>query len=153
VLVIGCGIGLALFGVYAVDEGEVATLTTVAADGHARETQVWVVEGDSIPGGEGDAVFLRATRPRAAWLARLRRAPAVELLRDGSPPRRYLAEVRDEAEVRGVVNRAMAEKYGLANTILSHLTDLDASVPVRLAPAPAAEGAEARRAPPDAARH
>jgi hypothetical protein len=128
-------IGGLVFGVLLVPEGEVATLATLAADGVEYETQVWVVEGDGLPGAAEGVVFLRAGSPRASWLARLREKPEVALAR-GEERRPYRALPEEDVALRERVNGAMAAKYGVADRLIAHVFDRDESVPVRLVPDP-----------------
>ena len=149
VLTIGCVIGLLVTSVLIVPEGEVARLSTFARDGSARETEVWVVDGDHVPGGENGSLFLRAHSARATWLARLRQMPEVELER-GDEVRPYRAELPDPGALRERLNRAMAVKYGVADRLLAMLLDPSRSVPVLLVPDPARQSA--RRATEEHAR-
>jgi hypothetical protein len=134
-LMIGCLIGGLVFGVLLVPEGEVATLSTVAADGAEFETQVWVVEGDGLPGGGEGVVFLRAGSPDASWLARLRARPDVALER-GETRLAYRALPEEDAALRERVNRAMAAKYGVSDRLINVVFDRGRSVPIRLVPDP-----------------
>ena len=106
------------------DMGEVVIIHTTDDASRSHETQVWIVELD----GEK---YLRASRPGARWLVRLRHRSAAVMERDGEE-----GEVRaypeDEASVRDRVNRAMAEKYGLADRLWGTLSDYSYSVPIRL---------------------
>jgi hypothetical protein len=150
VLTIGCVIGSLVLSVLMVPEGEVATLSTYAADGRDQSTQVWLVDGEELPGASPDAIFLRAHSRRAGWLARLQAAPQVELARQGEV-RPYRAEVGDPDALREPLNRAMAAKYGVADRLLALLVDPAISVPVRLVPDPTRESAS-RVAPGEHAR-
>lgn len=135
VLLIGCLIGGLVLGILLVPEGEVATLSTVAPDGAEHETEVWVVEGDGLPGDDAGVVFLRAGSPRASWLARLRARPEVGLER-GEERRAYVAVPEDDSRIREGVNRAMAAKYGVADKLIALVFDQRESTPVRLVPDP-----------------
>jgi hypothetical protein len=135
VLIIGCLIGGLVLGVLLLPEGEVATLSTVAADGAEFETQVWVVEGDGLPEADAGVVFLRAGSPDSAWLARLRARPQVELAR-GEKLRAYVAVPEEDAALRERVNLAMAEKYGIADRLIALVFDQRRSTPIRLVPDP-----------------
>jgi hypothetical protein len=135
VLMIGCLIGGLVVGVLLVPEGEVATLSTLAADGVEHETQVWVVEGDGLPDDAAGVVFLRAGSPDASWLARLRARPEVALER-GEERRAYLAVPESDAALRERVNRAMAAKYGVADRLIAFVFDQRRSTPIRLVPDP-----------------
>jgi hypothetical protein len=145
VLTIGCAIGLVVFGVALLPEGEVATLSTFGADGTQHQTQVWVVDGNGSSGGSHGEIFLR-TGPRTRWLARLRARPEVELERGGET-HAYRAVVEEAPEVRERVNRAMAEKYGFPNRLLGRIYDPASSVPVRLVPDSKRKPAQADDAP------
>jgi hypothetical protein len=140
VVAIGCLIGALVLGVLLLPEGEVATLSTFQGDGAPQETAVWVVEGNGL--GGGGEVFLR-TGPNTAWLARLRANPAVvlERERDGEP-RPYLARIEEADDLRGSVNEAMAEKYGVADKVIGVFFDPAESVPIRLVPDPTRKPAE-----------
>lgn len=145
VLSIGIAIGSVVLAVFAVDywlldEREVATLTTHAADGETFETQVWVVDGEALTDAAvpadsdaAGALFLRAYRPDAAWLKRLAASSAVELQRDGWS-RPYRAEPIADDALRARLNAAMASKYGLADRLLASIFDGAVAVPVRLVP-------------------
>lgn len=150
VLTIGCVIGTLVLSVLVLPEGEVATLSTYAADGRDHATQVWVVDGPALPGASPEAIYLRAHSRYAGWLARLQAAPEVELARAGES-RPYRAEIGDPEALREPLNRAMAAKYGLADRLLALLLDPAISVPVRLLPDPTRESA-ARVAPGEHAR-
>jgi hypothetical protein len=126
-LVTGLLTGLVVMvAVFGVDEGEVVNLTTVDADGALFDTQLWIVDID----GTG---WLRAGRPVAHWLARVRAHPAVEVKR-GESVGLYTAVPVDDATMRERVNRAMAEKYGTADRMTSRFLDPRRSVPIRLDP-------------------
>jgi hypothetical protein len=149
VLTIGCVIGAFVLSVLAVPEGEVATLSTYAA-GRDHATQVWVVDGEALPGADAEAIFLRANSRSAGWLARLAATPQVDLERGGAV-HPYRAELADPGTLREPLNRAMAAKYGVADRLLAFVIDPAASVPVRLVPDPTRESA-ARVAPGEHAR-
>jgi hypothetical protein len=124
-LLVGLLVGLVVVvTTFGVDEGEVVNLTTVDANGARFETQVWIVEIDGVS-------WLRAGRPRAKWLARLRANPAVELER-GEEVKLYTAIPVDDPSARDAVNRAMAEKYGDADRMVDRIFDRQHSVPIRL---------------------
>jgi hypothetical protein len=152
VLTIGCLIGGLVFGVLLVPEGEVATLATVAADGAEYETQVWVVEGDGLPDAAAGVVYLRAGSPGASWLERVRARPEVALAR-GEERRAYLAVPQDDPALREHVNRAMAEKYGISDRLITYVFDRGSSVPIRLVPDPSRQDGlrepAGAHAPPD----
>jgi hypothetical protein len=143
VLAIGFLIGALVLGVMLLPEGEVATLSTFVEGGAPQETAVWVVEGDGL--GDAGELFLR-TGPRTAWLGRLRANPAVKLARGGEQ-RAYVAKPEDDAELRSRVNLAMADKYGLADRVISAFFDPAHAVPIRLVPDPT------RKPAADAAPH
>lgn len=123
-LLIGLLIGAVVGGVLLVDEGEVVTLYTQDSEGEQYETQLWVVDRD----GE---LYVRAHFARAHWLARIREHPEVEIRR-GESQQTFRAAPVDDPEVKRTVNRAMAEKYGLADRLASAVWDPKRSVPVHL---------------------
>lgn len=108
--------------------GEVVEITTVALNGITRETPLWIVE-------VGGDLYLRAGSPSARWLARIENNPVI-WLEMGSVRQRFEAlPLRDDRSVRTSVNRAIAEKYGLADTLVGLLVDPDRSVPILIRPA------------------
>jgi hypothetical protein len=60
--------------IWAGSSGEIVTLTTTDAKGAARQTRLWIVE-------RGGASWLRAGSERAAWLARIRANPRIQIER------------------------------------------------------------------------
>jgi hypothetical protein len=139
-LVVGLIVFIAAFGV---DEGEVVNLTTVDASGARFETQLWIIEEDG-------QLWLRAGRPAAQWLARLRAHPEVEIQR-GEDIAEFRAVPVDGPTARAAVNRAMAAKYGRADRMIARVFDRDSAVPIRLDPVPAANAHSPERTPPDSA--
>jgi hypothetical protein len=125
-ILIGVLCGVVLLGALALDEGEVATLTTYNGAGKAYETQVWLVEREG-------ATYLRAHYTNAEWLVRLRARPEVQLER-GEQRLTFLAHVEDDDVTRSAVNQAMATKYGGSDRLVGWIFDLGAAVPVRLEP-------------------
>jgi hypothetical protein len=108
--------------------GEVVDVTTVAPNGITRETPLWIVEV------AGD-LYLRAGSPNALWLARIENDPLIWLETGGVRQSFEALPLRDDRSVRTSVNRAMAEKYGLADTLVGLLVDPDRSVPILIRPA------------------
>jgi hypothetical protein len=123
-LLIGLLIGGVVLGVLLVDEGEVVTLYTQDSEGERYETQLWVVDR------EGE-LYVRAHFSRAHWLARIRNHPEVEVRR-GESRQTLRATPVEDPELKRAVNRAMAEKYGLADRLASAVWDPKWSVPVHL---------------------
>ena len=113
---------------FGIDEGEVVNLSTVDASGAQFETQLWIIEQDG-------QLYLRAGRPAARWLARLRAHPEVKVERAGTTTA-YLAVPVYDSATREAVNRAMAEKYGRADRLIGRLFDRSQTVPIRLEPLP-----------------
>jgi len=111
---------------FGVDEGEVVTLTTRDAAGARFDTQLWIVELDG-------AVWLRAGRPDARWLARLRAEPRVSIQR-GDDTAFYTATAVEDPAARERVNEAMAAKYGRADRWIHRIFSRERAVPVRLEP-------------------
>ena len=128
---IGLLVGGLVIAAMLVDEGELATLESVSPDGRHWETQVWLVELDGVP-------HLRAHSTDTEWLERVRRHPELKLVREKGEKESdaWQAEINgSDPDLRARVNRAMAEKYGTADRILTWFYDPEAMVPVRLVPA------------------
>jgi hypothetical protein len=128
---------------FGIDEGEVVNLSTVDARGAQFETQLWIIEQDG-------QLYLRAGRPAAHWLARLRAHPEVRIERGGTT-HAYRAVPVDDPATREAVNRGMAEKYGQADRLIARIFDHSRSVPIRLEPLRPGEGSGSAHAPPEAA--
>ena len=149
-LAIGIVVGVLVLGALALDEGEIVSLSTEEG-GRFYSTQLWIVEVD---GRE----FVRANRPSARWLARLRANPAVGLRRSGAahgPSEPYWAEPTDDPALRARVDAEISSKYRFADRTWGRFadrakaqlvelkprtaspSDLDGASP---APAPSAEG-------------
>jgi hypothetical protein len=128
---------------FGIDEGEVVNLVTVDARGAQFETQLWIIEHDG-------ALYLRAGRPAARWLARLRAHPEVKIERGGTT-RAYRAVPLDDPATRAAVNRRMAEKYGQADRLIARIFDRSHTVPIRLEPLDQGQHSDATHAPPEAA--
>ena len=114
-------VGALVCGSELLDEGEVVGLTT---GGNEQQTDLWIVE-------LGDAIYVRAGAPDVSWLGRLRKQPAVMLERGGSV-RRFRAIPDEASATLENVNRAMADKYGLADTLWGHVSDRSHAVAIRL---------------------
>jgi hypothetical protein len=112
----------------AITVGAVVDVTTVAPNDITRETPLWIVE-------VGGDLYLRAGSPNAQWLARIENNPLIWLETGGVRQRFEALPLRDDRSVRLSVNRAMAEKYGLADTLVGLLVDPDRSVPILIRPA------------------
>ena len=108
--------------------GEVVEITTVAPNGITRETPLWIVE-------VGGDLYLRAGSPSSQWLARIENNAEIWLEMGGVRRRFEALPLRDDRSVRTSVNRAIAEKYGLADTLVGVLVDPDRSVPILIRPA------------------
>ncbi len=121
--------GLAILIVVAAAEtlsrGEVVTVTTVAANGAVHDTPLWIVEID----GE---LYLRSGSRNAQWLARLDHEPIIWMKMKGERQRFHAVPLADDAHARKRVNRAMAEKYSLADRLLGLFVDSRDSVPIAL---------------------
>lgn len=130
-VMIGVGLvaGLLVAGTWLIDEGEVVKLTTWDDSGREYVTELWIVD---LPSGS----YLRAGSGEARWLARLRDQPETVLERDDRK-QRFRALPQDDPELSARVNRAMREKYGLADRIWEALSDRRDAVTVRLEPLPA----------------
>ena len=127
---IAVGVGVVLIGVVFVlmsaSElgGEVATITTFDAKGEPHQTRVWVVE-------HGPEPWLRAGSPESSWLARINAYAEIELERGGSVARYQALTEADPKSVRRI-NHLMAQKYGLADTLIGLMRDDASVVPIRL---------------------
>jgi hypothetical protein len=128
---------------FGIDEGEVVNLWTVDASGAQFETQLWIIE-------QNGTLYLRAGRPAARWLARLREHPEVRIERSGTTEL-YRAVPLDDPATRAAVNQGMAQKYGQADRWMSRIFDRAQTVPIRLEPLGPAEHPGRTHAPPEAA--
>jgi len=117
-------------GIFAASElgGEIVTLTTFDAAGTPAETRLWVVD-------DAGAAWLRCGVPTSGWCGRMRASPAVRVSRGGTS-RDFTAALVTEPAVRDRIHALMAEKYGWADALIGTIRDGDASVAVRLDPAP-----------------
>ena len=120
-------ITLVVGAVRVLGRGEVVTVTTVAPNGVARDTPLWIVDV------QGD-LYLRASSPDAQWLAHLESEPDIWLDMRGVRQRARAEALRDEPVTRRLVNDAMEEKYGLADRGVALLFDPSRSVPIRVYP-------------------
>jgi hypothetical protein len=128
---------------FGIDEGEVVNLSTVDSKGAQFVTQLWIIEHDG-------QLYLRAGRPAARWLARLRAHPEVRLERAGAT-RAYRAVPVEDPMTREAVNRGMAEKYGEADRLIARFFDCTRSVPIRLEPLEPGPSSGSTNASPEAA--
>lgn len=141
--IVGYLAGILVIGALLLDEGEVVTLMT-EADDREYETHLWIVDLD------GD-LYIRANRPDAEWLHRLRDDPEVGLRwRDGigeDVDFYRVVQVDDEA-TRDRVASAMARKHGFADRVRGALADDKNSVIMELLPvATPVATPQARQAP------
>ena len=118
-------IGAALFASRA---GEVVVLTTTDPHGAPQQTPLWIVE-------DGGFSWLRAGSAKAAWLARIRANPSIQIERAGET-RVYRGTLVPEATDE--INARMTEKYGIADRVVGWLLpgSRGNSMAVRLDPAP-----------------
>jgi hypothetical protein len=107
--------------------GEVVTITTVAPNGVARETPLWIVE-------VGDELYLRAGSPNAQWLVHIDHEPLIWLEMGGVRQRVRAEPLRDELTSQRAVNRAMVAKYGVADRVVGLFFDPAQSVPIVVRP-------------------
>lgn len=105
--------------------GEVVTLYTQDSAGAERSTSLWVVDREGFQ-------YLRAGDAGSAWLERLRAQPAVRLERGGRTGR-YQAILAPD--LTPAIDAQMAEKYGLADRMISLMRNPEHSMAVRLVPA------------------
>ena len=117
-LAIGIGAGILVLGALVLDEGELVTLSTQEG-GRFYSTQLWIVE---IDGRE----FVRANRPSARWLKRLRANPAVRLSRSGAghaAAEPYWAQPIDDRALRARVDAEILRKYRFADRTWGRFAD------------------------------
>ena len=112
----------------AAESGEVVVLTTRDATGATHTTRLWIVEHQQ-------RLYLRAGMPQSQWYQRVLGEPAVSVEREGITTS-YRAV--PELTVVPQINELMRAKYGWADAFIGYLFGRDASVPVRLEPAPGA---------------
>lgn len=131
-LTAGTVVAVVVFTALALPMGEVITLETVQADGHTSETQLWIVE-------RAGKAYIRGGRD-ARWVERVRAHPEVRVRRPGSGAdlhggggfRSYRASEASDPAQRAAINDAMAEKYGIADRLISVLSNRDESVILQL---------------------
>lgn len=124
-LAVGCLTAAILFAVTIPDKGEVVRLTTRDAEGQERDTDLWIAEV------EGE-VYFRAASPRVNWLARLESSDRSYLEREGRMIE-IETEVEHDLKLQALLNRAMAQKYGLADRIWGSVRSSN-SVAIRIRP-------------------
>jgi hypothetical protein len=133
-LVIAMALGSGIFGASELG-GEIATLTTRAADGDGdATTRVWVVD-------DAGRAWLRSGSGKSGWYERLEANPDVTLERAGVTTRYLAVPVKGDAALRDRIHALMREKYTWADQVVSLSRDGAGSVPIRLdpvEPAPAA---------------
>ena len=105
--------------------GEVVTLYTRDASGGETGTSLWVVD-------HGGFQYLRAGNRAAGWFERLRREPQVRVERNGKAAS-YQAQ--PSPDMTRTIDELMAEKYGVADRIVSVIRNPASSMAVRLVPA------------------
>ena len=103
-------------------ESEVARVETRDGRGVALQTSVWILD-------EAGDVWIRASFPDAAWLARLRENPEVTLIRDGRRSQHHARIVRG---VTRRIDAGMRAKYGRADEAFELLRDPRRAVVIRL---------------------
>ncbi len=138
-LVIGVVTGLLVGGALLSDEGEVVTLVT-EAEGRHYSTQLWIVKVDGRQ-------FVRANRPGARWLARIRANPTVGLRRSEgayNAVEPYRALLVTDAGLRDRVNAEIARKYRLADRAWGRLADRQKSQVIELKSPPPLSSTTAR---------
>ena len=128
-LAIGVVTGILVLGALLLDEGEVVTLIS-EADERTYPTQLWIVQVD---GRE----FIRANRPNAHWLVRLRANPEVQLRRTdahGSAAELYWAQFVESPELKARVDAEIANKYRLADRVWGRFAHRGRSRVIELLP-------------------
>ena len=128
-IMIGVGVLCATLAVAAilVPQGEVVTLHVTDVHGESHPTQLWIAEVDGT-------TYLRAGSPDALWLARLRDRNDVTLGGEhGTKAHAYRATpIEGDVVLRRRVGEAMAQKYGVADSLWALLSDRTRAVPIRL---------------------
>ena len=106
--------------------GEVVILTTTDANGASQTTPLWIVDS-------GGFSWLRAGSDKAAWLARIRAHPRIEIERAGTTTA-YRGTPVPEATAE--IDAQMAEKYGVVDRLVGLLLpgSRGSSMAVRLDP-------------------
>ncbi len=102
--------------------GEVVSLRTFDARGIGSDTSLWIIDVDGRQ-------YLRSGRSGSDWLVRLTANPRVQLTRDGRTSD-YDAVI--VSQMREYMNGRMAEKYGLAASVIGLTIDPADTVAVRL---------------------
>lgn len=128
-LAIGVMTGILVVSALLLDEGEVVTLLT-EAEGRTYSTQLWIVEIDG-------RAFVRANRPNARWLVRLRGNPQVVLRRSEShdvPAELYRARVIEDEPLKARVDAEISGKYRLADRVWGRIANRRRSQVIELQP-------------------
>ncbi len=99
------------------DKGEVVRLITEDEAGEHRETELWIAELDG-------RTYFRSSSPDSRWLARLRSEAPASLERGGHSVE-IETVVENDPQVRARLDRAMSEKYGLADWLWGLLRSSD----------------------------
>lgn len=127
-VMLGIGLLVVLLAVGAtvwIGGGEVVKLRTTDPDGLTFDTELWIVEYQG-------RLYVRGA-PHRAWIERLRKHPQVELVGAGRTGVYEAHPVEDPAITAGV-NRAMEEKYGMADRIAEELFDRKTPIAIQLDP-------------------
>lgn len=110
-LTVGCLTAAIVLAAIIPEKGEVVQLMTRDPEGQQRETDLWITEVE-------EQTFIRAGSSRVAWLSRLASSEPAYLRREGQVIE-IESQMVNDPELRARVDRAMAEKYGLADDIWS----------------------------------
>ncbi|MBW2294578.1 MAG: DUF2255 family protein, partial [Deltaproteobacteria bacterium] len=124
-LLAGFSIAAVLLVVMIPDKGEVVRLITDDEAGEHRETELWIAEVDG-------QTYFRASSPDSRWLARLRSEAPASLERGGHSVE-IETTVEDDPQIRARLDRAMSEKYGLADRLWGLMRSPDC-VAIRVEP-------------------
>ncbi len=108
----------------ALEGREVVVLRTTDADGHVRKTRTWIADADG-------SVLIEAANPERPFLRDLRTTPQLELERRGHVYQ-CSAAVVPNPEGHERVRQLLAAKYGWADRWIGRLTDVSASLALRL---------------------
>ncbi len=108
----------------ALEGREVVVLRTFDADGHVRKTRTWIADADS-------SVWIEAANPERPFLRDVRTNPQLELERGGHVYQ-CSAAVVPNPEGHERIRQLLAAKYGWADRWIGRLTDVSASLALRL---------------------
>ena len=110
--------------IIASETGEVVVVTTLAADGSADDTRLWVVDHDG-------SAWLRAGGDASGWYQQMLANPDIEMVRDDV---RAAYTIQPDVTQRDPVNTLMRDKYAWRDAYISFMFSRDDAIPIRLVP-------------------